>query len=79
MSTGIYCNNISLPTLKTALPRNGKTARLLASIKCSQKELFDAAETELTGCYINVECILISNGIMYRRANVRKTSSGERS
>ena len=33
--------------LKTALPRNAKTTRPLLSAKCSQKELFDAVESEL--------------------------------
>ena len=44
----MHGSNISLSTLKTALPENGKTTRHLASVKCSQEELFDAVELELT-------------------------------
>ena len=70
----IHGNNISLSTLTTALPRNGKTSRTVATVKCSQKELFDAVESELDGSSGNFRCILISNGIMYRQENVRKTA-----
>lgn len=75
----IHANNISPSTLKTALQRNDKTTKSLASFKCSQKKLFDAVESELDGSSNNDECILISKGIMHRRENVRKTSSAETS
>ena len=39
-----------------------------------QKVLFDAIESELAGSPDNVGYIFISNGIMYRRENVRKTA-----
>ena len=68
----IHGSNISLSTVETVLLRNGKTAWTLASIKCSQKQLFDAVESELAVGSNSFEFILISNNIMYRRANVRK-------
>ena len=45
----------------------------LERVKCSQKEQLHAVESEPTGTSDNVGCILISNGTMYRRENIRKT------
>ena len=70
----IHGENTSFSTLETALPRNGKATRPLVRIKYSQKELFDAVKSEPTRSSNNVGCILISNGIMYRRENDRKTA-----
>ena len=42
-------HNISLSALQKVQPRNAKTTRTLASVKYSQKELFDTVESEFTG------------------------------
>ena len=49
----VLCN-ISFPTLKAALPRKGKERRPLASVRCCQKEIFNAVERELAGSSKNV-------------------------
>ena len=45
----IHVHNISLSALQKVQPRNAKTTRTLASVKYSQKELFDTVESEFTG------------------------------
>ena len=45
----IHGNNISLSTIKTTLPRNGKTTRPLASVKYPQKELLRRKNVRKTG------------------------------
>ena len=45
----IHGNNISLSTIKTTLPRNGKTTRPLASVKYPQKELLRPKNVRKTG------------------------------
>ena len=46
--------NISFSALKAALPRKGKKRRPLASVRCCQKEIFNAVERELAGSSKNV-------------------------